>query len=349
MSGVQEQVDSWFSSEELEKIMGPAEGRVDEIARDWLGRAGKRWRPFLTVSTFQALRDQMNDPLPFDLRRVAVAVECFHKASLIHDDIEDEDKTRYGEKTLHEEHGVPVALNIGDLLIGEGYRMIAESTSDPSTRSELLKVAAEGQRCLCLGQGMELGWAADPSPLKSRQVIEIFRQKTAPAFEVALKMGAVYSGKHEQVNEVLESFSKALGIAYQIRDDLEDIGSQAESDDIQGLRLNILLGIAYEKASQEDQKALLESLWKRCPDREITSDQIKSLYIELKAVDRARHLLESYKEEAIGSLRDLENAGLKGLLRRVMGKIFNDTEIKGWCHEFEARNLPEKNLEKVAV
>ncbi len=349
LSGVQEQVDSWFSSEELEKIMGPAEGRVDEIARDWLGRAGKRWRPFLTVSTFQALRDQMNDPLPFDLRRVAVAVECFHKASLIHDDIEDEDKTRYGEKTLHEEHGVPVALNIGDLLIGEGYRMIAESTSDPSTRSELLKVAAEGQRCLCLGQGMELGWAADPSPLKSRQVIEIFRQKTAPAFEVALKMGAVYSGKHEQVNEVLESFSKALGIAYQIRDDLEDIGSQAESDDIQGLRLNILLGIAYEKASQEDQKALLESLWKRCPDREITSDQIKSLYIELKAVDRARHLLESYKEEAIGSLRDLENAGLKGLLRRVMGKIFNDTEIKGWCHEFEARNLPEKNLEKVAV
>ena len=46
-------------------------------------------------------------PLPPDLRKVAVAVECFHKASLIHDDIEDNDAQRYGEKTLHEEHGVP--------------------------------------------------------------------------------------------------------------------------------------------------------------------------------------------------------------------------------------------------
>ena len=54
--------------------------------------------------------------------------------------------------------------------------------------------------------------------------------------------------------------------------------------------------------------------------------------------DVARTLLETYKEESIRSLRDLENASLKGLLRRVIGKIFNDTEIKGWCKEFEARN-----------
>ena len=68
------------------------------------------------------------------------------------------------------------------------------------------------------------------------------------------------------------------------------------------------------------------------------AEQIEALYIELKADDRARHLLESYKEEAIRSLAALENASLKGLLRRVIGKIFNDTEIKGWCREFEARN-----------
>jgi hypothetical protein len=59
----------------------------------------------------------------------------------------------------------------------------------------------------------------------------------------------------------------------------------------------------------------------------------------LKADERARLLLETYKEEAIRSLRDLENASLKGLLRRVIGKIFNDTEIKGWCKEFEQKNL----------
>ena len=54
--------------------------------------------------------------------------------------------------------------------------------------------------------------------------------------------------------------------------------------------------------------------------------------------NRARTLLETYKEEAIRCLRDLENPNLKGLLRRVLGKIFNDVEIKGWCKEQEKKN-----------
>jgi len=58
----------------------------------------------------------------------------------------------------------------------------------------------------------------------------------------------------------------------------------------------------------------------------------------LKADERAKTLLETYKEEAIRSLRDLENPNLKGLLRCVLGKIFNDTEIKGWSKEFEQKN-----------
>jgi hypothetical protein len=62
---------------------------------------------------------------------------------------------------------------------------------------------------------------------------------------------------------------------------------------------------------------------------------VEKLYVDAKADERCRDLLERYKEEAIRSLRDLENPSLKGLLRRVLGKIFNDTEIKGWCKEFE--------------
>ena len=70
----------------------------------------------------------------------------------------------------------------------------------------------------------------------------------------------------------------------------------------------------------------------------VSIKQIEALYAELKADERARTLLETYKEEGIRCLRDLENPNLKGLLRRVLGKIFNDTEIKGWCKEFEAKN-----------
>jgi geranylgeranyl pyrophosphate synthase len=101
--------------------------------------------------------------------------------------------------TLHAEHGVPVALNAGDLLIGEGYRLIGESEISDAQRAEMLLVSSVGQRELCRGQGAELVWAQNPKPLKSKQVLEIFRQKTAPAFEVALKLGASYAGKLDEV------------------------------------------------------------------------------------------------------------------------------------------------------
>src|SRR6185436_5194173 len=107
--------------------------------------------------------------------------------------------------------------------------------------------------------------------------------------------------------------------------------------DIQGMRPSSLLAIAYERA-QGEKKTLLESIWRRSPLTGTDGGQIEALYSELKADERARTLLETYKEEAIRSLRDLENANLKGLLRRVIGKIFNDAEIKGWCKEFETLN-----------
>jgi geranylgeranyl pyrophosphate synthase len=339
LGALRDEVDFWFSPASLDLIMGNGEGGTEQIARQWLRRAGKRWRPFLTVAAFQALRQDTGNSLPEDIRKAAVAVECFHKASLIHDDIEDNDALRYGEKTLHEEHGLPVALNVGDLLIGEGYRLLASCRVSAEQKAAMLQVASEGQRELCRGQGAELCWARTPGPLTPLQVLDIFRKKTAPAFDVALRIGALYAGldRHEDVARMLRTYSEALGIAYQIRDDLSDLGSQGETNDIAGLRPSLLLAVAYERA-QGDQRVLLESVWRRAAEAGANLQQIEALYTELKAGERARTLLETYKEEAIRSLREVENANLKGLLRRVIGKIFNDTEIKGWCKEFEARN-----------
>ncbi len=361
LGALREEVDSWFTPASLERIMGPSEGETERIARHWLMRAGKRWRPFLAVAAYQALRDNPGAGLPEDIRKIAVAVECFHKASLVHDDIEDNDTERYGEKTLHEEHGLGVALNVGDLLIGEGYRLIGLCQASAGQKAGMLQVASQGQRQLCHGQGAELCWAQKPEPLTTTQVLDIFRRKTAPAFEVALKLGALYAfdgdsaadagagsshretpdSGYEEVARALAAYSEALGIAYQIRDDLSDLGSAGETNDIAGLRPSLLLAVAYERARAE-QKALLESVWRRALPAGVGAEQIEALCRELKADERARTLLETYKEEAIRSLRAVENANLKGLLRRIIGKIFNDTEIKGWCKEFEAKNAAER-------
>ena len=352
------EVDAWFSDASLTAIMGAPEDETERIGREWLARAGKRWRPFLAVAAWRALAGT-DATMPEDLKKVAVAVECFHKASLIHDDIEDEDATRYGEPTLHAEHGIAIALNVGDLLIGEGYRLLAAADISAEQRAAMLAVAAAGQRELSRGQGAELLWACKPEPLTSLQVLDIFKKKTAPAFEVALRIGAIFAGieSHDEIEDVLRAYSEALGIAYQIRDDLADLGDPRKADapredtsDIAGLRPSLLLATAHERAECDNRK-FTSALWERRLPESATVAQIEKLYRDVKADERCKELLERYKEEAIRSLRDLENASLKGLLRRVVGKIFNDTEIKGWCKEFEAKNLlavtgTEASLEK---
>lgn len=330
-------VREWFSRESIDEIMGECQGHAEEVARDWLAKDGKRWRPFLTVAAFQALREDQGEPIPDSIKKVAVAVEAFHKASLIHDDIEDEDHERYGEATLHETHGVPVALNAGDLLIGEGYRLIGEAGIDPALVVQMLKVAADGQRELCRGQGAELAWTRNPLPLKSTQVLEIFRQKTAPAFDVALKLGAAFAGKLEGVSEVLGKYSEALGIAYQIRDDMDDLSEDAGENYVESFRPSVLLSKAREMAKGED-KDLMTALWNREPQDGTTVSSVRQLVHDVGADEKCLLMLETYKETAVRSLAEVRNANLKGLLRRVIGKIFNDLEIKGWCREFEVKN-----------
>ena len=339
LGSLRSEVDAWFSDASLTAIMGAPADETERIGREWLARAGKRWRPFLAVAAWRALAGT-DAAMPEDLKKVAVAVECFHKASLIHDDIEDEDATRYGEPTLHAEHGIAIALNVGDLLIGEGYRLLAAADISAEQRAAMIAVAAAGQRELSRGQGAELLWARKPEPLTSLQVLDIFKKKTAPAFEVALRIGAIFAGieLHDEVADVLRAYSEALGIAYQIHDDIADLGQTEDTSDIAGLRPSLLLAAAHERAECDNRK-FTSALWERRLPEAATVAQIEQLYRDLKADERCKELLERYKEEAIRSLRDLENPSLKGLLRRVVGKIFNDTEIKGWCKEFEAKNL----------
>jgi geranylgeranyl pyrophosphate synthase len=336
LDGLRREVEQWFEPGVLDSLMGVADSRTAGIARQWLAKSGKRWRPFLAACTYKAAADgdDADGPIPHGLKKLAIAVECFHKASLVHDDIEDGDATRYGEKTLHEEQGLSVALNVGDFLIGEGYRLIAECGAEPGEVGQMIRIAAAGHRTLCLGQGAELLWTRDPEPLSTLEVLDIFRKKTAPAFEVALRLGAVYAGMDENVGAVLTRYSEALGIAYQIRDDVEDLEQgQHAPDDLQALRPSLPLAVAYERAKGDSRK-MLDGAWRRS---RADDGELREIIDELAVVQRCRALLDSYKEEAIRSLAGLENASLKGLLRRVVSKIFT-LEVKGWCSEFEARN-----------
>jgi geranylgeranyl pyrophosphate synthase len=330
---LREDVQAWFHEESLDALFGgAAETETERIAREWMKRDGKRWRPLLTACVYKAFQEDPNQDLPEGLRKVALAVECFHKASLIHDDIEDGDAERYGQQTVHAEFGVPIALNVGDLLVGEGYRLLAESGAQPRVIAEMVRIAAAGHRSLCAGQGAELCWSRRQRPMAVQEVLGIFRQKTAPAFEVALRLGAAFARAGKDVHAALTRYSEALGIAYQIRDDLEDLGSTGTI----AAKPTLPLAEALERARGAD-KAFLEQVWNTSAVDAADARHARQLIVDLRVEERCQQLLESYKEAAIRSLPELRNPSLKGLLRRVIGKIFR-VEIQGWCSEFEARN-----------
>lgn len=323
LDALRAEVEAWFEPAALEDVLGPATTHAERLARQWLARAGKRWRPFLALCAYEARREEPEAPTPPDFRKIAIAVECFHKASLVHDDIEDDDPQRYGEDTLHKAHGVPIALNVGDLLLGEGYRLIAECKAADAQKAAMLAAAASGHRSLCIGQGQELAWARDSQPLTTEQVLAIFRQKTAPAFEVSLQLGALYAGLTDGLWQVLHECSDALGVAYQIRDDMDDFFGLDERPQNPGP--SIILALAHERATGQA-RDLLDAIW-RVPSQ--VSRRLPELRAVLKALgveEAARQMLAACRADAVRSLRPVENPSLKGLLRRVICKIFNEIE-----------------------
>src|SRR5262249_22587137 len=208
---------------------------AEDIAYDWLCKGGKRFRPFITLAAYDALRDEQSTAigddqkvaLPDSVRRVAMAMEAFHKASLVHDDIEDDDEYRYGHQTLHRRHGVSTAINVGDYLLGLGYRMIAnEGGSLPCEAvTAIMKRLSEAHVKLSEGQGAELLWrdeARKEISLQPIDALKIYALKTAPAFEAALYAGVRLAGPAEKYEEMIASFSRHLGVAFQIVNDLKD-------------------------------------------------------------------------------------------------------------------------------
>jgi geranylgeranyl pyrophosphate synthase len=231
-------------------------------------RGGKFLRPFVALAAFDAvvadLRDGLSAGLPAsastDLPRVreatkaaALAIEVFHKASLVHDDIEDDDRVRYGRPTLHVECGVPAAINVGDYLLGVGYRIIAGLPAvDPATVRDVVTILASAHVRLARGQGAELWWRdAGGRRLDVAESLEIYGLKTSPAFEAAVAIGIRMAGVEPAAVAAIDRYALHVGTGFQVLNDLKDWAGDVENDrraagDLLGGRPTLLWALALE-------------------------------------------------------------------------------------------------------
>lgn len=229
-----------------------------ETTRHLILAGGKRIRSLLLILCSEAVGGSVEDALPY-----AVATEFIQTASLIHDDIIDEDALRRGVKTTHEKYGRKMAIIAGDLLVAKAIKMIGEKSTP-----DLLTFVATGAISMCEGEAADLIMSTNSKreAYTKKNYLDIVRMKTVAFMTSAAKVGASIGNASQQQLEALITYAENLGYAFQIRDDILDvIASQNGTgksvlSDLKGSRCNFLLAHALEVSTDEKRDRCLKLL-----------------------------------------------------------------------------------------
>jgi octaprenyl-diphosphate synthase len=163
------------------------------------------------------VRSRDIDPLP-----AAVALELVHKESLIHDDIIDRDSLRRGKAAFHKTYDYETALLSVDFTLSIILDLIARYQDSRITQELALAISR-----MCEGALEELTAYKDQQPLSIDTYVNIVSKKTASLFEASATIGAIIGGAQENETKSLSNYGRLLGIAYQIQDDMSDLGKKS--------------------------------------------------------------------------------------------------------------------------
>ncbi len=288
---------------------------TEAIAYDFLAKGGKYSRPFITLASYDAMTgafctqpdgaNQAARRLNDVVRHAAVSIESFHKASLVHDDIQDGDEYRYGEPTLHIQHGIPTAINVGDFLIGLGYRLVTQDINEmgAETAADILNKMAESHTQLSEGQGAELVWRdSRDKRLTPDDAMKIYSLKTAPAFEAAIYCGLRLAGPADQYAAPVEQLARHMGIAFQILNDIQDwngddFNKLTSGGDVLGGRPTLLWALALQGLTDDD-RADLEQLVAEGKTTAAVFAEIRRLFQKADAFEKALSLVGEHRSRA---------------------------------------------------
>jgi len=311
VSTLKESVKLSFTEDILANSFGSASDQTCQLAIQSMLNGGQRIRPLLTVLAYSAYAPTVSAEL---MASLSLVVECFHKASLIHDDVEDNDDFRYDTETIHKLNGTAIAINTGDFLLGKGYELLGKLPLAPAKLAACYQLVAGGHVALSLGQGADLLASSHKTILSLDQQLEIFERKTGSAIRVALLLGAVAADAPECDLVILKSFSGFFGMAYQIKDDLDEFRNATEHTHPADYPLLLsLLSHNLDESSLENLRLIYA---------ENDRFKIAGLIRENEIDRKVQQLLQEYTNLAYRELDKLDNLKMKLSLYTVLGKIF---------------------------
>jgi len=196
----------------LNQVLGSTYAQLTEAARYAVATGGKRVRPLLMAAAHRALGAPSTQPIV----SLAAAFQLIHTATLVHDDVIDHADTRRGRLSMPRAFGLPLAIVSGDYLFVRAFELAAEYP-----KSIILRC---GEACADLVEGEVLQEASRFDLSTGREhYFRVVERKTAAIIAAALSSVAEIAGSPPETVNALQTYGKALGIAFQVRDDLLDV------------------------------------------------------------------------------------------------------------------------------
>jgi len=288
LSAIREEVDAALDRALPVETAWPA--TIHRAVRYSLFAGGKRIRPALVVASGEAVGGARADLVP-----LACAVEMIHTYSLIHDDLPamDDDDLRRGKPTSHKVFGEAIAILAGDALLTRAFHLLSElpeGSDEARLRRRVRAAAVLGEACgttgLIGGQVMDL--ESEGRSIDAADLERLHRAKTGALLSACVRGGAILGGADDAGLERLTRYASAIGLAFQVVDDVLDATEDAEH-----------LG----KTAGKDEAAR------------------KATYVSVHGLDAARRLASSLRQEALDAVAPL---GARGDLLAAIARLIVD-------------------------
>lgn len=280
-------------NEKMAKALGTdSEPRILYEASTHLIRSGgKRLRPMLTLLACEAVRGDFLKALP-----VAAAIELIHTASLIHDDLIDEDLERRGSSTVHVKYGSEGAILSGDLLISKAMQILSSSLG------RIREIVSRACIQMCEGEYMDMAFKKHPEAVTEESYLKMVRKKTGALVNAAAECGGIIGGGSDQQVAALSRYGESVGLSLQLRDDVQEIltaeaiPATSTGNCLLGEGSNLVLIHSFNN-SDKSSRDFLRSLIASDRDCHRVRDAI-GLLENSTSIEHVQRLSEQFEEEA---------------------------------------------------
>ena len=234
----------------------------------------------------------------------ALALETFHNFTLIHDDIMDQAPLRRGKETVYQKWNSNIAILSGDAMLAMAFQFALKPKKGTELAQLLGKVAIE----ICEGQQMDLNFETC-GKVSIEEYLEMIRLKTAVLLATALQMGATVAEAKESDIQHLYDFGIAMGMSFQLQDDILDLYSDVEvfgkrhGGDIADNKKTYLYLKALELASEQERKRLTHLFTLRIDhEEEEKIEEVQAIYDRLHVKEAVEQVIAEYDRKALAEL-----------------------------------------------